>query len=91
MLRTASCRLIECIADAGLSLDAPTTDQLQSSLDEQLRHPKLEIVQAAVAALRKFVPVCHFGGSPDAPTPGAAAEDEAEVRPPSPLTKRSFR
>ena len=91
MLRTASCRLIECIADAGLSLDAPTTDQLQSSLDEQLRHPKLEIVQAAVAALRKFVPVCHFGGSPDAPTPGAAAEDEAEVRPPGPLTKRSFR
>ena len=91
MLRTAACRLIECIADAGLSLDAPTTDQLQSSLDEQLRHPKLEIVQAAVAALRKFVPVCHFGGSPDAPTPGAAAEDEAEVRPPGPLTKRSFR
>ena len=44
-----------------------------------------------VAALRKFVPVCHFGGSPDAPTPGAAAEDEAEVRPPGPLTKRSFR
>jgi hypothetical protein len=63
MLRGATCRLIECIADAGLALDASTTAQLQSSLDGQLRHPTLEIVQAAVAALRKFAPVCQLGQS----------------------------
>ena len=61
MLRGATCRLIECIADAGLRLDTATTAQLQTSLDDQLRNPKLEIVQAAVAALRKFAPVCHLG------------------------------
>ena len=72
MLRGATCRLIECIADAGLHLDAATTVQLQTSLDDQLRHPTLEIVQGAVAALRKFAPVCQLGQSKGAsPTGGA--------------------
>ena len=59
MMREAVCRLISCIATAGIPLEPPAIAMLQAALDENICYSKLEIVEAAVAALKTFCPVYY--------------------------------
>ena len=66
-VRLAACRLMECVALAGVALPVKAQLRLLDSIDENLRHPVEDVQSQAVAAMRAFA-LAYFGGGDAAPS-----------------------
>eukprot|EP00741_Cyanophora_paradoxa_P003051 tig00000663_g2963.t1 len=68
IMRAAVCRLVECVALAGLPLHEKARAQMLATIDECARHPNVRIATRAVAACRAFS-ARYLAPAPDAAVP----------------------
>jgi len=62
-MRVAACKLIQAIAEAGHAMSFRAQKRLLESIEESLKHPKDEVKEAAVEALRALA-ADYFGPDP---------------------------